>query len=129
MSGTTANLSNNKSQVDSSMDSVVIVLNLETIVGGKTLNTTGFNEEYIKSGHVVVEETSTGALKPLNVSDGAYVALPGGHTYKGIVSATVLTAKPFVSVLVRGSVNKVAAPFTIPAGAITALPLIRFVQD
>src|SRR5699024_5713048 len=54
-----------------------------------------------------------------------YDSLPNNHTYKGILVASVLKSKPFASVMVRGSVNEVAAPYTIPGGAISALELIR----
>jgi len=130
MSGTTANLNNNPSQVDTSLDSVVIVANLETIVGGKTLDTTGYADEYIKAGHLVIEETANGKLKPMPVTNATtYASLPANHTYKGVVSATVLTAKPFVSVMVRGTVNDLAGARPALSGAVTDLPLIRFTKD
>jgi hypothetical protein len=83
---------------------------------------------------VIVEETSSGDLKPLKIVDDAYEALPGGHTYKGVLIASVLKTKPFASIMVRGRMNNEAAinahglP-TVPAGAITELPLIRFNKD
>ena len=132
MSGTTGNLANNPTNVDTSNDSVVIIANLESIPGGKTLDVTGFSPTTIPAGHLVIEETSTGVLKPMPVSGTAYGSLPGSHTYKGVVIASVLTAKPFVGVMVRGSVNKNASIYTITsvlAAAQTALPLIRFTQD
>jgi hypothetical protein len=129
MSGTKADLTNSPTQVDTSMDSVVVVANLETVVGGRTLDTAGFAPEYIKAGHVVIEKTADKSVLPLNVSGSTYVALPAGHTYKGIVGATILTARPFASIIVRGTINKVASPYPVPAGAETALPLIRFTQD
>lgn len=62
----------------------------------------------------------------------AYGTLPGGHTYAGILIASVLTAKPFAGILVRGTVNPAAAPFdmtTIQSAVSTALPLILFRED
>jgi len=132
MSGTTANLQNNPTTVDTSNDGIVIVANLETIPGGKTLDATGFTPATIPAGHLIIEETSTGVLKPMPISGAAYGALPASHTYKGVLVATILTAKPFASVMVRGTVNKNASKYTITsvlAAAKTALPLIRFTQD
>lgn len=132
MSGTTANLSNTGDNFDAGNDSIVIVNNLETIPGGKTLDVTGFAPAVIPAGHLVIEETSTGVLKPMPVSGTAYAALPASHTYKGVVISSVLTTKPFVGIMVRGSVNKNASKYTI-ASVLTAvkaaLPLIRFTQD
>ncbi|OHT44429.1 hypothetical protein [Flavobacterium tructae] len=132
MSGTTANLNNTGANFDTGNDSIVIVLNLETIPGGKTLDTTGFAPEVIPAGHVVIEETATGILKPMPVSGSNYGSLPANHTYKGIVISSVLTTKPFVGILVRGSVNKNASKYgiaSILSALASALPLIRFTKD
>ena len=129
MSGTTGNLDNTKETVDTSNDSIVVIQNLETIPGGKTLDVTGFTPTVIKAGHIIIEETSSGNLKPMPVSGADYAALPASHTYKGVLISSILTTKPFAAILVRGSVNKVASHYAVPAGAITALPLIRFTKD
>ncbi len=131
MSGTTGNLDNTPKQVDTSNDSIVVIQNLETIPGGKTLDVTAVaaNVDVIKAGHVIIEETATGILKPMPVTGVDYAALPASHTYKGVLVASILKLKPFAAILVRGSINKVASPFTPPAGAISALSLIRFTKD
>lgn len=129
MAGTTANLDNIKESVDTGNDSIVIVSNLETIPGGKTLDVTGFTPTVIKAGHLIIEVTATGVLKPAPVTGVAYDALPAGHTYKGVLIATILKTKPFAAVLVRGSVNKIASPYPVLAAAETALVLIRFTKD
>ena len=132
MSGTTASLNDTGDNFSSGKSSVVIMHNLENIPGGKTLDTTGFAPTVIPAGHLVIEETSTGVLKPMPVSGANYAALPASHTYKGVVVADVATAKPFVSVMVRGTVNKNASKYgisSILSAVKTALPLIRFTQD
>jgi hypothetical protein len=132
MAGTTANLNNVGDNFDAGNDGIVIVKNLEVVPGGKTLDTTGFTPEVILEGHLLIEETATGFIKPMPVSGTAYAALPGGHTYYGVVVSSVRTSKPFVSSLVRGSVNHKAAQYdatTILAAVKSALPLIRFIQD
>lgn len=132
MSGTTANLSNTGTNFDTANDSIVIVSVLETIPGGKTLDTTGFTPEVIPAGHLVIEQTATGVLKPMPVSGNNYAALPANHTYKGVVISSVLTSKPFVGIMVRGTVNKNASKYgiaSILSDVKTALPLTRFTQD
>lgn len=121
----TADLNNTSEQIDFSNDSIVIVKNLETIPGGRTLDVTGFAPTVIKAGHVIIEKTADGTLLPLPETG----TLPGAHTYKGILVASILTARPFAAVMVRGTVNKVAAPYAIAGAVETALPLIRFTND
>lgn len=63
---------------------------------------------------------------------GAYGTLPAGHTYAGINIATIRTKKPFAGIMVRGTVNDLATPFSmtsILAAVKTALPLIDFRHD
>ena len=132
MSGTTANLSNTGDNFDTSNDSIVIVNNIETIPGGKTLYVTGFAPDVIPAGHLVIEETATGILKPMPVSGTAYGSLPANHTYKGVVISSVLKTKPFVGIMIRGSVNRNASKYAIASvlsAVRTALPLILFSKD
>lgn len=131
----TANLNSEGISVDTGNDSIVIVLNAETIPGGRTLDVTGFTPDVIKAGHIIIEDTATKELKPLPVNAGgtAYAALPANHTYKGVLVASILKTKPFASILVRGTVNEEAfkngGGFTTPADAKENLVLIRFTQD
>lgn len=129
-----ANLTNTPETAISEKDSIVIQLNLETIAGGRTLDTTGFTPTVINAGHVIIRETSTGNHKPMPLNGGAtaYAALPAGHTYVGVLVASLLTTKPFAAIMVRGTVNIVASPFdpsSILSAFSTAVPLIRFTQD
>lgn len=125
------------SQVDTSADSIVIVNLIEDIPGGKTLDVTevAYSEEVVKAGHVIIEETATGNLKPQKVSNGTYDALPLGHIYKGILVSTILKSKPLASILVRGTVNEVAAekaqglPIYLVAAKTALQPSIRFTKD
>jgi hypothetical protein len=129
---TTANLSTQGAGYDTSNDTIVIVKVLETIPGGKTLDVTGFSPDVIPAGHLIIEETSTGVLKPMPISGADYGALPASHTYKGVLISTILKTKPFAGILVRGTVNKNASAYGIASvltAVKTALPLIRFTQD
>lgn len=68
----------------------------------------------------------------LTTTAATYGSLPSGHTYAGINIASILTAKPFAGILVRGTVNPEAAPFSMTSilSAIkSALPLIDFRGD
>lgn len=129
---TTADLATQGAGYDTGNDSIVIVKVLEAIPGGKTLDVTGFSPDVIPAGHLIIEETSTGVLKPMPISGAAYAALPASHTYKGVLISTILTAKPFAGILVRGTVNQAASFYTISSvltAVKAALPLIRFTQD
>lgn len=117
-------------------DSIVIRKNLESLEGGKSLDVTGFTPTVIKAGHVIIKETATGLYKPMPLNGGAtaYAALPSGHTYAGILIATIETARPFAGILLRGSVNSsnTVTPFdmaTILSAVQAALPLILFRAD
>lgn len=64
--------------------------------------------------------------------NGIYGTLPAGHTYAGVVICTVLTSKPFVGIMVRGTLNPNAAPndfATISAAFKAAMPLIDLRAD
>ncbi len=122
-------LNSEKSTVDTSRDSIVIAKVFETLVGGRSLDVTGFSPAVIKAGHVVIKETATGTFKPMPVNGAAYAALPVGHTIEGVVIASTMTNRAMVGILVRGTVNEVASPYPVTAAIKTALPLIRFTQD
>ena len=125
----TVNLNNTPITVDTGNDSIVVVNYLEGIIGGRTLDATGFTPTVIQAGHVVIKETATGDFKPMPIDGAAYAALPAGHTIEGIVVASVLTSKPFVGILVRGTINEKACTYAPTEAIKTALPLIRFIQD
>lgn len=121
------------SSVDTSADSIVIQNMIEDIPGGRTLDNTGIAEEVLKAGRVIIEQDSDGVLKPLPISSGSYAALPAGHSYKGILTGSILTSKPMAAIMVRGTVNEEAAKNAAelpayPTGAKTALSLIRFTK-
>lgn len=62
----------------------------------------------------------------------AYDALPAGHTYEGILIASILTARPMAGILVRGTVNPEATPFpmtSILTAFKAAQPLIAWRAD
>lgn len=101
------NLTSNGPVLDTGKDNIVIVDNFKSKRGGASLDVTGFKNPVIRAGHVVIKQTSNGELKPMptNSAGTAYGSLPGGHTYYGIVINSVLTERPFVGILLSGTVN------------------------
>lgn len=134
-----ADLTNGKVQFGRNLDTLVIVDNFQSKRGGVTLDVTGFSKPYIRGGHVVIKETSTGDLKPMPLNSGgtAYDTLPVGHTYYGHVVNSVLTSKPFVGITRRGAVNHKVVDAsigyydmaTILADLKTNLTLIDYLAD
>lgn len=119
------------------VDSVVIQVMIEDIPGGRSLDVAGIPDvaNYVKAGHVIIRNTTTKEFRALGYTDGgAYEALPVGYAYAGILYVTVPKDRPFGSIMVRGTVNTVAAVEVqglpaYPADAITELSnLIRFVE-
>lgn len=123
-------LNGTSQEISAGNDSIVIKKVLIDIPGGKSLDVSGFTPTgVINAGHVIIEETATKELKPLNISAGAYVNLPAGHTYKGVLIASILKTKPQASIMLSGDVNEIASPYAVQAAAKTALTHILFTQD
>lgn len=121
-------------EIISGNDNIVIMNVSSTIVGGRSLDVTGFPKTVIHAGHVIIRETATKEYKPmpLNEAGNAYAALPDGHTYAGVLIASVKTSRPFAGIMESGKVNQAASEFslaTILAAVKTALPLIIFTED
>lgn len=106
------------------MDSIVIRRVGACLIGGRTLDMTGFLDKHVKAGHIIIHETATDTFKPLGVSNGAYSPLPEGHTYEGVARASKPADKPFVSVMYEGEVNDVASPYPITDSIKTALKAV-----
>lgn len=133
MSTAIGNLANTASTLNTSNDGIVIVEYISGKVGGATLDTTDWASDTIPAGHVVIQETSSGNYKPFPISGANYGALPAGHTISPFVTvATVLTAKPFVGLMDRGTVNPNAQTYVITSvltAVKTAQPLIIYRAD
>ena len=121
----TANLASNES-IDTTIDSVVIVKNLETVPGGRTLDVTGFADEEISAGHLIIVDDATGLVyKPLPVTG----TLPASHSYVGYLVSSIKVSNAQASIMVRGTVNEAYCKYDIPAGAKSALTLIRVINE
>lgn len=129
------NLADDNVIIDMSKDSIVIIENIASIKGGKSLDTTGYTLDVLKAGHIIIKETATGNYKPMPLAVGnlAYDTLPAGHVYVGVLVATILTKRPFAGVMLEGYVNENASPFpvaTIKTAFMTAtLNEIKFRGD
>lgn len=131
--GTTIDLHNEGTIIDSSKDTVIVTKVLETVRGGRALDVTGFDPKVVNAGYVIIKDTATGNIfkpMPVNTAETAYAALPDGYEYAHVQINTVLTAKPAAGLLVRGTVNPKACVIEPTAEAIAALgPLIIFRAD
>jgi len=102
------NLTDDGEKIDTSRDSIIIPFHEENIPGGKSLDVSGIDAAAyptLSAGHPIIRETATGNYKALGITAGAFIALPAGHTYAGVLRASVLTKNPQASVMVRGTVN------------------------
>ena len=75
------NLANPTQTFDTSKDEIVIRNYVAGIIGGRSLDVTGYTEPTIKAGHVIIRDTETDVYKPMPVSGEAYGTLPEGHEY------------------------------------------------
>jgi hypothetical protein len=94
----------------------------------------GFNEDVLKTGHVIIKKGDVYKPMPLNVAGDAYGTLPAEHVYAGVSMTTVDWKKdgPMVGIMTAGELNDKAAPYdfaTIAAAFKTAVPTIRFDHD
>lgn len=132
-----ANLTDAATTVTTGKEAVVIVDNFQSKRGGATLDVAAFISANaavttLQPGHVIIQETATGNLKPMPISGSAFAALPAGHTYYGIQINPCLVTRPFAGILLRGTVNPNAMPYTVTSiltALKAALPLIDFRAD
>ncbi len=113
-------------------DPIVIRNYVAGVRGGKVLDVTGFTEEYIRTGHVIIHDTEKGVYKPMPVSSGAYQSLPSNCEYVGVATSTKSVKEPFVGIMYSGEVNDVASPFpidSIKAALKVAVPTLVFKHD
>lgn len=124
----TANLNRKQVEVNDGLDSIVIVKDLGDIPGGRSLDVSGVasDVEYLRSGHILVKNDTDNSVSPLGVSEGAYVALPSGHSYLGVLKASIPVKDARAAILTVGQVNAAASPYPVTAEIKAGLPNIQF---
>lgn len=132
--GAVADFSKEERTILSGMDSVVIRKYIAGIIGGRTLDMTGFKDSVIKAGHIVIRDTTTDTYKPMpvNSAGNGYDSLPGSHEYAGVVVCSKPANEPLVGIMYAGEVNDVASPYPIDSikdALKTALPMLVFMHD
>lgn len=135
--GAQANLNNDGVRIDSANDSIVIRRYGAGIIGGRTLDMTGFpaDKGCIRAGHIVIRNSSDDTdykPMPLNAAGDAYDSLPDGYEYAGVVVATKPIDYPLVGIMYEGEVNDVASPYSvasIKSDLKSALPGLVFMHD
>ncbi len=114
-------------------DSIVIRHIVGSIIGGRTLDMSGFPESKVRAGHIIIRETASDTYKPLGVSGKEFAELPSGHEYKGVLIASVPADAPFAAIMYDGEVNDLAMPYAMTEAHRTALkealPCLSFMHD
>lgn len=126
----TADLKRTSNEVNDGLDAIVIVNDLGDVPGGRTLDVSGLpaDVDVVKSGHILIQNDTTKAVKPLGVTNSAYETLPTGHSYIGVLKASVLKKDPRAAILTIGQVNAAASPYPVTAAIKTGLPRIEFLN-
>lgn len=107
-------------------DAIVIVNDLGDIPGGRSLDVSEVTADVIRAGHILIVNDTTKEVKPLGVSGGAYVSLPSGHSYLGVLKHSVLKTDARAAILTIGQVNAAASPYPVTSAIKTGLPRIEF---
>ena len=119
---------------NASLDTVTIRQYNGGLTGGRALDYTGFTDDVIKAGHVIVKKTVEDEVvySPLGVENGAYKALAVGESYAGVVVAAKNNGEA-VAIMDNGRVNDEAVPYPITDAMKTAikavLPQLIFEHD
>jgi hypothetical protein len=126
----TASLNKEQIEVNDGLDSIVIVNDLGDVPGGRTLDVSGVSSDttVIKSGHILIKNDTTKEISPLGITAGAYVSLPAGSSYLGVLKASVLKSDPRAAILTIGQVNAAASPYPVTTAIKAGLPRIEFIH-
>lgn len=118
---------------DDGLESILIRRVGGRVIGGRTLNLTGFTGDKVKAGHIIIKSsTDESDYRPMPVSNGAYGSLTTGFEYAGVLVRTVTTKDPRAAIQYDGEINDKAMPYSIASiksALKTALPSLYFAHD
>lgn len=131
--GATANLASELQVITSGLDSVVIRRYGAGIIGGRTLDVSGYPYDVIKAGHVIIASDDDETLfKPMPLKDDKYETLPSSYHYVGVLVRSITKDAPLAAIMYDGEVNDKASPYSvdsIKAKMKTVLPGLVFIHD
>lgn len=130
----TAALNLTEESFDDGMESILIRRKGGRVIGGRTLNMTGFTGDKVKAGHIIIKSsTDDNDWRPMPVSDGAFGTLTTGFEYAGILVRTVTAKDPRAAIQYDGEINDKAMPYpltsTLKTALKAALPSLYFMHD
>jgi hypothetical protein len=115
-----ANLVNENQEIITGKDNIVIVDIFQSVRGGRTLDTTGFERDVINAGHVIIKETATKEYKPMPVSGDNGIATLGTPT-----GGSGYTNGAYNNVLLEGgSGSGATANIVVGSGAVTGVTVV-----
>lgn len=124
----TTNLNRDIHEIQSGLDSIVIVKALGDIPGGRTLNVedVASDVKVIKAGHIIIAKDNDYKPMPVASSGEAYGSLPSGYSYVGVLKASVSVKDARAAILTIGQVNAAASPYPVTSAIKTTLSQIQF---
>jgi len=111
----TLDLVNGRIEAETNKDTVIIDKIIETVRGGRVLDVTGFTDNTIQSGHVILLLDDEYVPQPV---DGS---IPVGAVAVGILIGSIRTDEASAAIMTRGTVNEVPLKYPITAATKTAL--------
>jgi hypothetical protein len=115
-----ANLTNEPQEIITGNDNIVIVNNIESILGGRTLDVTGFKPEVINAGHVIIRDGQSGEYKPLPVTEDGAIA-----TFGTVAGGSGYTNGTYSGVsLIGGSGSGAIANITVASNVVTTVAIV-----
>lgn len=101
-----------REEITFGLDSIVVRKFTDGVLGGVTLDTSGYPLQTVLAGQVVITDGNT--VRPMPVEGDAYGRMPEGFRYFGVVYRSSRVSMG-VSIMTRGSVNRYRVPYGIDA--------------
>lgn len=115
-------------ELQSGLDSIVIVKALGDIPGGRSLDVSDVADgtKVIKAGHIIIAKDNEYKPMPVNAAGTAYGTLPSGYSYVGVLKASISVKDPRAAIVTMGQINAAASPYEVTSAMKTALSHIQF---